>query len=44
MRQLRLSIEQLEEALRKGEFIKETETVHGAHVEPGELIVDVEQE
>lgn len=44
MRQLRLTLEQLEEALRKGNFINENEFVHGAHVEPGELVVDVDDE
>ena len=40
-REIRLSIEELEAALKKAKLVTSKETVYAAHIEPGELVIKV---
>lgn len=38
-REIRLSMEEFEAALKKAKLVTSKETVHTAHIEPGELVI-----
>ena len=40
-RQIRLTIEEFEAVLKKAKLVTLKEAVHDAHVEPGELVINV---
>lgn len=40
-REIRLTIQELEAALKKAKIIMSKEVVHRGHIEPGELVIKV---
>lgn len=44
MREIRLSVDQFEEILKNAGILKPGEAFNDAHMEPGELVVKIEEE